>query len=93
MRQGLYKLKCHLLQIPKRVRDDGVRGIFLAKQPTPDWKGREAVAAGNGAERRNPGKRDKMPSLAFYPASFLAKIHQFFLLTNDAPSVALSVCD
>jgi len=68
-------------------------GIFLAKQPTPDWKGREAVAVRQWSRRRNPGKRDKMPSLAFYPASFLAKIHQFFLLTFDAPSVALSVCD
>ncbi len=56
MRQGLYKLKCHLLQIPKRVRDDGVRGIFLAKQPTPDWKGREAVAVRQWSRKAEPWK-------------------------------------
>ncbi|MBP5696744.1 MAG: hypothetical protein J6X11_08880, partial [Treponema sp.] len=36
-------------------------------------------------------KRDKLPSVAFYPASFLAKTCLFFLLTNDAPSLALLV--
>ena len=41
--------------------------------------------------RRNPGKRDKMPSVAFYPASFLAKTCLFLLPTNDAPSLALLV--
>ena len=29
--------------------------------------------------------------MAFYPASFLAKTCQFFLLANDAPSMALLV--
>ncbi|MBQ5570084.1 MAG: hypothetical protein IIT45_06520, partial [Treponema sp.] len=36
-------------------------------------------------------KRDKMPSVAFYPASFLAKTCQLLLPTNDAPSMALLV--
>jgi len=30
-----------------------------------------------------------MPSLAFYPTSFLTKTCQFRLLTKDAPSMAL----
>ena len=58
----------------------------LAHQPSPDWKGPpQAGCASNGAERRNPGKRDKMPSVAFYPTSFLAKTCRLFLQTNDAP--------
>ena len=71
--------------------------------PSPDWKGGVAVAVvgerglcpsrtpGNEAGRRNPGKRDKLPSVAFYPASFMAKTCLFLLLTNDAPSMALLV--
>jgi hypothetical protein len=32
-----------------------------------------------------------MPSVAFYPTSFLAKTCQLLLPTNDAPSMALLV--
>jgi len=32
-----------------------------------------------------------MPSVTFYPASFLAKTCQLLLPTNDAPSMALLV--
>ncbi|MBQ3980827.1 MAG: hypothetical protein II631_02115, partial [Treponema sp.] len=35
--------------------------------------------------------RDKMPSVAFYPASFLAKTCQFLMRPNDAPSLVLLV--
>ena len=42
--------------------------------------------------RRNPGKRVKMPSVAFLPTSFLRKLAVFLLLTFDAPSLALLVC-
>ena len=57
----------------------------------PIGRARNALPLGNGGGSRNPGKRDKMPSVAFYPASFLAKTCQSFLLTNDAPSLALLI--
>jgi hypothetical protein len=44
-------------------------------------------------ERKNPGKRGKTPSLAFFPTSFLKKTCQSLLLTNDAPSMALLVLE
>ena len=57
-----------------------------------EWHAQRVPTAGrNGGESRNHGKRDKMPSVAFYPASFLAKTCLFLLLTNDAPSLALLV--
>jgi len=52
---------------------------------------RSKTAFGGPERQRSPGKRDKMPSVAFYPASFLAKTCQSFLLTNDAPSLALLI--
>ena len=59
----------------------------------PIGRARNALPLGNGGGSRNPGKRDKMPSVAFYPASFLAKTCQFLMRPNDAPSMALLVCD
>ena len=82
-------------------------GMDFPRRPTPPWRGaialltaqvpelcRRAGAGSNGGgwAPRNPAKRDKLPSVAFYPASFLAKTCQVFLLTNDAPSMALLVC-
>ncbi|MBQ1591776.1 MAG: hypothetical protein II077_07025, partial [Treponema sp.] len=64
---------------------------YSKKILAPIGRARNALPLGNGAERRNPGKRDKMPSVAFYPASFLAKTCLFLLPTNDAPSMALLV--
>ncbi|MBQ2480231.1 MAG: hypothetical protein II516_03195, partial [Treponema sp.] len=50
---------------------------------------------GNGAGRdpRNPGKRDKMPSLAFYPASFFQKLALSIMQTSDAASMPLLVLE
>ena len=72
---------------------------FYAKQfkPTPDWNGalsadRQAKAlpqGGNGGESRNHGKREKIAFMQFFPASFLSKTRHTYLLTNDAPSMAL----
>jgi hypothetical protein len=67
---------------------------FLPINLAPIGRARASgLPQGNGAGRdpRNPAKRDKLPSVAFYPASFLAKTCQVFLLTNDAPSMALLV--
>ncbi|HBB12775.1 MAG TPA: hypothetical protein DCZ76_00700 [Treponema sp.] len=47
---------------------------------------------GNGGGSRNPGKRGKMPSVAFYPVSFLGKTNLLCRLRNDAPSLALWLC-
>ena len=75
----------------------GENGAFLAwayliLSLAPIGRARASgLPQGNGGGSRNPGKRDKLPSVAFYPASFLAKTCQFFLLTNDAPSMALLV--
>ena len=35
-----------------------------------------AMATGNGAERRNPGKRVKITSMQFLPMNFLTKTHK-----------------
>ena len=51
----------------------------------------QRVAIGNGGESRNPAKRGKMPSLAFFPTSFLTKTCLFFMLPDDAPSMGLLV--
>ncbi|MBP5748146.1 MAG: hypothetical protein J6W63_07270, partial [Treponema sp.] len=59
----------------------------------PRLEGREALPPGNGAERRNPGKRDKMPSLAFYPASFFQKLALSIMQTSDAASMPLLVLE
>jgi hypothetical protein len=41
----------------------------------------------------DPGKRVKIASLQFLPASFLSKTCRVFAQRNDAPSMALLVCD
>ena len=38
------------------VQNSNCYGL-LQTEPSPDWKGRAAVAAGNGGKSRNPGKR------------------------------------
>ena len=69
-------------------------------EPSPDWKGAERVAlameakAGSRNEvSSDPGKRVKIASLQFLPASFLSKTCRVFAQRNDAPSMALLVCD
>ena len=51
----------------------------------------EGANLGNGGESRNPGKRGKIASVAFYPASFLAKTCALVMQRDDAPSMALLV--
>ena len=64
--------------MPGLVQNSNCYGL-LQTEPSPDWKGRAAVAAGNGGKSRNPGKRVKITSMQFLPASFLAKTCPFFL--------------
>jgi hypothetical protein len=93
-KKSYFQLYIHFRQKRKQfAKITSSKTAFLPTSLAPIGRARNALPLGNGGESRNPGKRDKMPSLAFYPVSFLAKTHQFFLLTFDAPSVALLVCD
>ncbi len=51
----------------------------------PIGRAAKRLPPGNGGESRNPAKRGKMPSLAFFPTSFLTKTCLFFMLPDDAP--------
>ncbi|MBQ1794099.1 MAG: hypothetical protein II110_00260, partial [Treponema sp.] len=64
----------------------------MEHQPSPDWKGAERVAVRQWSDSGTLESGKKMPSLAFFPASFLAKTCRLLPQTIDAPSVALHFC-
>jgi len=64
----------------------------LPNNPSPDWKGAGRVAVRQWRREPEPWKAGKNCIRAIFTHEFFwRKTHGFFLLTNDAPSMALLV--
>ncbi|MBR6143989.1 MAG: hypothetical protein IKQ23_06865, partial [Treponema sp.] len=65
----------------------------IGAPPEAFWREGAERASGRMERERKCGKRVKIASMQFLPMSFLAKTHKLCLLKNDAPSLALLVCE